>query len=218
MSGFNANRVEVVRPGVSRTYAHLRVRRRVVPKDQLVRIGIYPVTSLERTLVDVARDCPLELAVPMLDHALRGQSTTLPALGSAVERCAEVVGTRMVETALELADERRESVAESICAVRFFEHGVVGFVPQVNIFDAEHWLGRVDFCCEEAKVVVEVDGMGKYSLGSGDPGRELEKEKLRESAITAAGYRVVRLTWRQLFRSEPFARIRSVTAERLASI
>lgn len=218
VSGFNVQRVEVVRPAVSRTYANLRVRRRKIPQEQLVRIGIYPVTSLERTLIDVARDCSLELAVPMLDHALRSRWTTLDSVRSVVEECAEAAGARMVATALAIADERRESVAESICAVRFFEHGIVGFEPQINIFDdAGHWLGRVDFCCEKAKVIVEVDGMGKYSRGSGDPSREIEKEKLRESALAAAGYRVVRLTWRQLFRAEPFAHIRSVAAERLAS-
>lgn len=218
VSGFNAQKVEVVRPAVSRTYAHLRVRRRSIPEGQHTRTGIYPVTSLERTLIDVARDYSLEMAVPMFDHALRSRSTTLDAVMSSALECAEINGARKVETAIELADERRESAAESICGVRFFEFGISGFVPQVNIFDSDmNWLGRVDFCHEAAKVIVEVDGMGKYSLGSGNPNREIEKEKLRESALSAAGYLVIRLTWRQLFRSELFTFILSATAERLAS-
>lgn len=218
VSTLNEPRVEVARPSVSRTYSNLRVRRRAIPQAQMVQVGIYSVTTLERTLIDVARDYSLGVSVPMLDQALRNGSTTLEAIGSAVGDCAEISGARSVETAIELADGRRESVAESICAVRFFEFGIVGFIPQVNVFDdARNWLGRVDFCHDKAKVIVEVDGMGKYSLGSGDPSREIEKEKLRESALSAAGYRVIRLTWRQLFRSELFRHILNVTASRLSA-
>lgn len=216
VSVINERRAEVTRPTVSRTYTNLRVRRRAIPQTQKVKIGIYPVTSLERTLIDVARDSPLHVSVPMLDHVLRCDSTNLAEIRSAVSACAEVEGGRSVEDALKLADGRRESVAESVCAVRFFEFGIVGFVPQVNIFDdAGSWLGRVDFCHEKAKVIVEVDGMGKYGLGSGDPKWEIEKEKLRESALSAAGYLVIRLTWRQLFRSELFNHILNATASRL---
>ncbi|MDN6124138.1 MAG: DUF559 domain-containing protein [Brevibacterium sp.] len=218
VSSLSEHRVEVVRPKVSRTYANLRVRRRLVPHSQRVKIGIYTVTSLERSLIDVARDYPLRVSVPMLDHALRGGSTGLAELRLVTCACDEIVGTRNVEKAIELADGRRESVAESICAVRFHEFGIVGFAPQVNIFDAaQNWMGRVDFCHERAKVIVEVDGIGKYSLGSGDPKKEIEKERLRESALSAAGYQVIRLTWRQLFRSELFNHILHSTASRLSA-
>lgn len=218
VSSLSEHRVEVVRPKVSRTYANLRVRRRLIPQSQLVKIGIYTVTSLERSLVDVARDYPLRVSVPMLDHALRCGLTSLDDLRGVASACVEIEGSRNVKKAIELADGRRESVAESVCAVRFHEFGIVGFVPQVNIFDAvQNWLGRVDFCHEQAKVIVEVDGMGKYGLGSGDPKKEIEKEKLRESALNTAGYQVIRLTWRQLFRSELFKHILDVTASRLSA-
>lgn len=218
VSSLSEHRVEVVRPKVSRTYTNLRVRRRLIPQTQMVKIGIYAVTSLERSLIDVARDYPLSVSVPMLDHALRCGSADLDDVSTVVSACVEIEGSRNVENALELADGRRESVAESVCAVRFYEFGIVGFLPQVNIFDtARNWLGRVDFCHEKAKIIVEVDGMGKYGLGSGDPKKEIEKEKLRESALSAAGYLVIRLTWRQLYRSELFHHILNATATRLSS-
>lgn len=218
VSSLSEHRVEVARSKVSRTYANLRVRRRLTPQTQLVKIGIYAVTSLERSLIDVARDYPLSVSVPMLDHALRGGSTDLDDMRTVASACVEIEGSRNVENAIELADGRRESVAESLCAVRFHEFGIDGFVPQVNIFDAaQNWLGRVDFCHEKAKVIVEVDGMGKYGLGSGDPKKEIEKEKLRESALSTAGYQVIRLTWRQLFRSELFKHILHATASRLST-
>lgn len=211
------HRVEVTRPAVSRTYPNLRVRRREIPRPQVTRVGVYRVTTLERTLIDVARDHPLDVAVPMLDHALHGGKTNLEFIESALESCSEVVGVRRVRTALEVSDWRSESVAESICAVRFFEHGIPGFEPQVSLFDdAGIFLGRVDFCHRASKTIVEVDGLGKYYLGSGVPRKELEKERQREAGLKSAGYRVVRLSWKQLFRSSAFRQILELTASRVA--
>lgn len=209
------HRVEAVRSIVSRTYPHLRVRRRETPSEQVMRIGIYRVTTLERTLIDVARDHPLDVAVPMLDHALRHGLTTLERIESDLADCVETAGAGQIRTALDLADASRESVAESVCAVRFFEHGILGFEPQVTIWDSTGaFLGRVDFCHRGAMTIVEVDGLGKYYLGSRVPRVELERERAREEAIRAAGYRVIRLTWKQLFRPESFRKILELTAAR----
>ena len=66
---------EVSRPARSRRYASLHVRHRSVAGARVVRHGLR-VTSLTRTLLDVAADHHLDISVPMIDHALRHGMTT----------------------------------------------------------------------------------------------------------------------------------------------
>lgn len=88
---------------------------------------------------------------------------------------------------------------------------------QVDICDSGGaFIGRVDFLivdrCDEP-VIVEVDGAVKYLpeaaggfAGNGAaPGlaaaKAVIREKEREDALRSAGYTVVRLSWRDLYRS-----------------
>lgn len=66
---------------------------------------------------------------------------------------------------------------------------------QVDIHDAQGFVGRVDFLVGE-RVIVEFDGMVKY--GGADGRRALQAEKAREDRLRAAGYVVVRLVWSDL--------------------
>lgn len=209
------SRVEVLRPNVSRKYRYLHVRNREVPTGQKAVIGMYSATSLERTLIDVARDYELDLAVPLIDEAIRGGRTSRNRLGDQLELCPEIRGGGAARQAIELSDGRREAPSESIAAVRFFEHGIGGFEPQVEFFDESgRVLARVDFCNVDAKVIIEVDGIEKYFMDD-DVRGNLAKEKARESALEARGYRVIRLSFGQLFRSQPFAHILNTVAARL---
>jgi very-short-patch-repair endonuclease len=68
---------------------------------------------------------------------------------------------------------------------------------QVKIFDDNgQFVARVDFLLTDARIVIEFDGAVKYE---GAEGRDaLVREKRREDALRALGYRVVRLTWTDL--------------------
>ena len=48
----------------------------------------------------------------------------------------------------------------------------------------------MDFLWEEARLIVEVDGMAKYD----EPGA-LRDEKRRQNELVALGYAVLRFTW-----------------------
>jgi very-short-patch-repair endonuclease len=58
---------------------------------------------------------------------------------------------------------------------------------------------KVDFLWPAARLVVEVDG-GRFHRHP----RAFERDRRRDQILVAAGYRVVRVTWRQL-RQEPMA-------------
>lgn len=68
---------------------------------------------------------------------------------------------------------------------------------QVEIRDGRgRFVARVDFLLPEQRVIIEFDGAVKYD---GAQGREaLVREKRREDALRALGYRIVRLTWADL--------------------
>nr|WP_232488064.1 DUF559 domain-containing protein [Brevibacterium antiquum] len=110
-----------------------------------------------------------------------------------------------------MADARRESPAESIAAVRFFQHGFVGFVPQI-VFDATSLRRqiRVDFCHKAARLIVEIDGLGKLYLGSEVPRAELERERRRDQWLRDQGWRVIRISWKELFTEAKFEEIRRI--------
>lgn len=117
--------------------------------------------------------------------------------------------SKRVELALDLADARRESPAESVAAVRFYQHGIVGMTPQVSFTtDTFGTTIRVDFCHQAANLIVEVDGIGKLYLGSGVPRDELERERRREQWLRDRGWRIVRISWKELFQEAKFEEIK----------
>lgn len=64
-----------------------------------------------------------------------------------------------------------------------------------------HRIGRfeVDFAWPAAGVVAETDGWSAHGHRAA-----FERDRVRDAALAAAGYRVVRFTWRQVKR-EPLA-------------
>jgi very-short-patch-repair endonuclease len=52
---------------------------------------------------------------------------------------------------------------------------------------------ELDFCWPDHRLVVEVDGYRVHGHRTA-----FERDRARDAALVAAGYRVIRLTWRQL--------------------
>src|SRR5690349_11827429 len=75
--------------------------------------------------------------------------------------------------------------------------------PLTNTVVAGH---EVDFLWPEHRVVVETDGLAAHGTG-----RRFESDRARDAHLVAAGYLVLRFTWRQIVR-EP-----EVVAARLAA-
>lgn len=211
--------VEIVRSNASARHAHLRIRRRELPDDHVERLGDTVVTTKERTLIDVARDYPLDISVPMLDDALRRRLVTHDDLLAAAHACPEVRNGARIGTVLGLADPRRESPGESIVAVRFHEIGLTGFEPQVELVDDRGLLiARVDFLHAASKTIVEFDGRMKYTLEGRDHREAFDRERERERRLRALGYHVVRVFWKDLWRRWAFTEIERLVGARLPRI
>lgn len=209
-------RVEVIRPGASRKHRHLIVRSSLLPPGHVSSVGIYRVTTIERTLVDVALTYDLATAVSMIDHAIHAGMTSVKSVELVFAECGRARAQVRARRAFDVADRRRESPAESIAAVRLFELGIGGFEPQAEFTDDfGRVFARVDFCHRGAKVIVEIDGLEKYSMGNRTIRQALEAEKSRDARLMVLGYRVIHLTWKQLFSVRPFEDIKRIVAERV---
>ena len=57
----------------------------------------------------------------------------------------------------------------------------------------ETWIGRVDVCYPHARLVIELDGRRWH-----DSHLAREDDRRRDNALVVAGWRVVRITWREL--------------------
>jgi hypothetical protein len=180
----------------------LHARRAQVSAQDTAEVEGFPATSLFRTTCDLTRRLPFPEAVMVADAALRSQL-----LRGELLRC--VVGgrgCRMAAAALEFADARSESPGESLSRVRIHRAGLPVPTPQVEqVDDFGNLVARVDFWWEAEGVVGEFDGMVKCGalLLPGQTAEDvIDAEKFREQALVAAGCKVIRWTWRDLWNGQ----------------
>jgi hypothetical protein len=174
-----------------------------IGRREVTMIDGVPVTSLTRTVLDLARTLPMEQAVASGDRALalglpRGELETGLL---AMERWP---GIRSARRAVAFLDVRSESVGESVSRVRLMEEGLPAPELQREMFGPDgRLIARVDFCWEEQKTIGEFDGKIKYGRLL-KPWQRIEDvifdEKLREDALRDLGWQIVRWLWRDLYR------------------
>jgi predicted transcriptional regulator of viral defense system len=159
------------------------------------RSGDIRLTSAARTLIDCAREWPLDDAVVALDAALLAERTTTAQLRSATESARHWPGAARAMRAVELADGRAESPLETRGRLRILGCGLPTPQLQVEIRSGGRLVGVVDAWFEEAAVAVEFDGRIKYTnpWRERSPERVLWEEKRREDELRALDIRVVRV-------------------------
>lgn len=172
------------------------------------RLDDIRVTSLERTLIDVAATVALPLSLPMLDHALRLGSTTIPDLRAELRRRTSLRARSRVTRAVSLADGRAADPGESFSRARILDAGFAAPDLQRPFISGDGSRAVVDFYWDAVNLVGEFDGRVEYSRadGSGDP-HALWEEKRREDGLRADGHGIVRWGWDDAWRGEPLRRL-----------
>lgn len=181
----------------------LHVHSATLPGDDVVLVDGFAVTSVARTVADIARSLPLEVAVVIADAALNRGLVTLDELGAAVERGARRPGIGAARRVLAFADGRSQSPGESRSRVRMRLLGLP--TPQLQM-PIETRLGvfHADFGWPEFRAVGEFDGLIKYCalLQPGQDSAEVViAEKIREDAVRDEDWRVTRWIWKEI---DPF--------------
>lgn len=159
------------------------------------RTGPLPLTSAARTLVDCAREWPLEDAVIAMDAALLADRTTPEVLRRATAAVHHWRGAGPAARATALADGRAESPLETRGRLRVVGAGLPTPDLQVEVRAEGRLVGVVDAWFDAAAVAVEFDGRVKYAdpWWGRAPERVLWEEKRREDELRALDIRVVRL-------------------------
>ncbi|WP_433683771.1 hypothetical protein [Nocardia sp. CA-119907] len=169
--------------------------------DEVVQVGDFRVTTMARTVIDLARTVPFEQAVVIGDAALRFERTTRSELAQQLSRSAGRPGCPAARRVVEFLDGRAESPGESRSRAALRAFGFPAPELQPTIVDAEGaFVARVDFLFPTLGVVGEFDGMVKYrsNTPSGTPESAVIAEKIREDALRALGWIVIRWIWRDL--------------------
>jgi hypothetical protein len=165
----------------------------------------FPTVSIATAVVQVGL-CPPRSGLPPFpfeslvaaDGALHDGLLTIEQLTAAVQAHSRHPGIHGVRTLLAHADGRHESVGETRVAHTMRALGY-SFTPQVEVTaGGRRW--RVDFELDDDPVIVEFDGLTKYSGGLANPTplqlREaLGREKWREDRLRESGREVVRFVW-----------------------
>lgn len=192
--------------GVRRAKVHQHTGS-LVP-EEIVALGGIRLTTVPRTLVDVARTEGFRAGVVMADCALRrcpDPEGLRRAMEASIRRLTGAVGIGQARRVAGFAVAEAESPGESLSRVIFNEQGVPA--PQLQFPLVLRMPGgwtqhcRTDFAWERQRLVGEFDGKAKYEryVRRGEsPGDVVFREKRREDALRAAGWRVLRWTWEEL--------------------
>lgn len=175
----------------------IHVHRAPLREDEVLSIGGLRVTSLERTIADVARCEPYEWGVITADAGLRRQASEA-LLGEEVERWKGCKGAAKLRRVVAFADPRAESPAESLSRVSIHRAGLPLPVLQLEVRDDDNqWIATGDFGWREPRILGEVDGRLKYA--EDDRGRSasdvIMREKARDALIQECGWWPVHWDW-----------------------
>ncbi|WP_433168512.1 hypothetical protein [Kribbella sp. CA-247076] len=172
------------------------VRRAGLPPYDVTRSLWLPVTTVARTVVDLARELEFREAIVTIDHALR-TGTPIEALTAVLDLQHHWPGVRRARTAIAFGDPRSESALESIARAAFAAAGLPAPVLQVQFFDGFRWLPeRVDFWWPWFRTVGEADGLAKYDGDTPEERRRrLRQSHLRDQRLSDRGVELVHFGW-----------------------
>lgn len=149
------------------------------------------VTDVLTTVLDCARTMPFSEALVVADSALRDRRIGQEELRRAADRLTGR-GARSARRVARWASPRSGSAMETLVRAAMIEGRIHGWVEQ-HLIEADgvrHW---TDFGFPARRVVVEAEG---YAFHAGV--KEFTNDCARYNRLVAAGWTVVRVTWRDL--------------------
>lgn len=168
-----------------------------------------PCTSVARLMFDLCGHVRPGRAARALDNALASRLVTMPAVWRVLDELAERgrdgtvwMRTFLMERGLQYVAPESELEARFVRLVR--DASLPQPERQVDLGDADDWIGRVDFLFRDARLIVEVDGAEFH-----DSLLDRRRDTDRDSKLVAAGWRVVRFDWNEVT-ERPASVVRSI--------
>lgn len=199
-------------PGFSRSGLHISRRRgtsgrragmgvlhepRCLPMRHQTMLDGVPVTTMARTIFDLAGQVHPRRVERALDNALAMKLVDLDALRRVTIELSRHgrQGTTLMRRLLSERGAAYIPPASGLEALFFAVLVAAGIEPpdcQVDL-GGEAWIGRVDYVYRRAKLVIEVDSDRHHSSKL-----DIEADARRDAALRAAGFRVLRIREDQL--------------------
>ena len=172
-----------------------------------VHVDHLPVTSVARTLVDLAGCLDPKRLERAVDDCLVTRLTTVIKIQVCAERHLGAGRRGSGNLRRILADRAGHPPLESELEARLLDLIVSAGLPlperQFVVADAE-FIGRVDFAYPKQRVILEVDSFRFHASHS-----DLRRDQLRKARLAAAGWRVIPIGWAML-RDDPGGVIRLI--------
>jgi very-short-patch-repair endonuclease len=185
-------RSEVTVPAVSREISGIRIHRTrmLAPQDFTVLDGI-PVTSVARTLLDLAATLrPPDLEV-VIDRAERQGLFDLNAVVDVLERAKGKRGAATLKRVVARYEKssQRSELERAFKKLLKLASDIPG--PSFNVLtEGETGTHEVDALWEDHRLAVQLDGFAFHRTR-----RDRERDAATDADLELAGYRVMRLTW-----------------------
>jgi very-short-patch-repair endonuclease len=196
LRSYNERAVQVTVPTKSTSSKLVRRHHKALPLDEItVKEGI-PVTTVPRTIFDLAATEPLDVVKAMLREAEFLELHDRLSLWDLVERYPGRRGIRKVKIALEALKDEPTDERKSL-----FEERFVPFLRRHSLLRPRFndWIlvgdkrFQVDCLWPEQRQVVELDGWQGHKTRTA-----FREDRARDRKLRVAGYGVTRLTWNQL--------------------
>jgi very-short-patch-repair endonuclease len=151
-----------------------------------------PVTTPARTILDLAGTEAFRVFEQALAEAQARRLVTRRHLEAVLERNARRPGAGVLRAAL--ANDAEPALTRSEAEERFLslvrEAGLPA--PETNVRLGAY---EVDLLWRKERLVIEVDSFQFHSSRAA-----FERDRLRDAELQASGFRVIRITWRQMAR------------------
>jgi very-short-patch-repair endonuclease len=166
-----------------------------LPPDEVTSVHAIPVTTVPRTLFDLAAVCPRRLVERAMNEADVRRLTDPLSLADIADRYPSRKGIATIREIL-----KARNVGAGLTRNKL-EERFLSFVektrlprPEVNapLQLAGHWI-ECDFLWRARRVIVELDGRAVHYTAAA-----FESDRARDRMLQARNWRVVRVTWRQL--------------------
>ncbi|WP_216894555.1 hypothetical protein [Nocardia alni] len=178
--------------------------------DEIIVIDGVRSTTVERTLVDIARTEQFAAAVAVGDAALHRGATTAERLREQLHRARARPGYHRAAAVVAFLDGRSSNTAESRLRVALSAAGLPAPEPKAQVLSPDNtFVARVDLLLPTLGVAADFDPAGRGGLGArtdparADPRTEaveraLIAAELREDRLRSLGWIPIRWTWGEL--------------------
>jgi very-short-patch-repair endonuclease/predicted transcriptional regulator of viral defense system len=193
-----ATRIDVTidsRNGRSRR-RRIRLHRSPLPAEEVTVVDGIPVTTVARTLLDLAAVVQMDALKRAIKQAERLRLFDLTDVRAVLHRNEGRPGARRLAAALTAHEEPAftRSDLEDLMLALSRRHGLPK--PLVNATVSGY---EVDFLWASERLVVETDGREDHLTR-----HAFEEDRVRDARLTSLGYRVVRFTYRQVSYEQSF--------------